>query len=777
MGNISIENEYSLQEAFNSGINLFVGAGFSIYAHDFNDRSLPLGSQLAEELCNHFNKNLHDLPKLATILEATRKDDFHKYLTNRFSVKSYPKFYNILNDINVKSIFTTNIDNLIPKIINESRKRYIHYQNVNGESTDVKAINYLPLHGNVEQKHQEYIFGIPSLANIFDNSERTWWFLTHAIEKYPTLFIGYGLNDSSTIQALTSKKTFNNAQKEKWIVLKDYSTEEKEYYESLGFSIIISDTKQFLEYIGDKINSKNIPSQQSSNCSPSIKYLFPKNIVPHTIKNISKRPIKEFFQGLPPTWTDIFSNIIYKTSHFLAIKNSVYDLSKHTIIIGAPVTGKTTLAMQIAHEITYDGTKLIFDHLTTFQADFLIHILNKEKALIFVENFTDNIEAFIKLSSIPNVKLIGIDRSHNFGMVNHLFDQNYTIINVTELTERDTQKIFESLPSDIRNDDIKKEKNTKYSDDSIFEFVIRNIKGQNIKERYTHVLKQLEKDHQQLAEFLVLCAYMHSSRVPLSMEVSYSYFNDRYNYKEVLKMKNELGDLLKEYHTNELIDDYEYTDYYYPRSYYIAESILKNASGNLLKKIMNKIISDVPKIQIYNYNTFRKHAFDKNIVLNAFFDWKEGKEFYERAYLYDDENPYILQQGALYLSAKQKHLDAFGWIEKAITKSRKNLSIKNSHAIILFNANYDSESTSAEEQLDYSMEILHNCYSSDQRKSFHAITYADQAIRYFNRIYNEKTLKYLNQAKIWLDEEMIENKWNTKIKEKLKQIRNILNKL
>ena len=192
---------------------------------------------------------------------------------------------------------------------------------------------------------------------------------------------------------------------------------------------------------------------------------------------------------------------------------------------------------------------------------------------------------------------------------------------------------------------------------------------------------------------------------------------------------------------------------------------------------MNKIISDVPKIQIYNYNTFRKHAFDKNIVLNAFFDWKEGKEFYERAYLYDDENPYILQQGALYLSAKQKHLDAFGWIEKAITKSRKNLSIKNSHAIILFNANYDSESTSAEEQLDYSMEILHNCHSSDQRKSFHAITYADQAIRYFNRIYNEKTLKYLNQAKIWLDEEMIENKWNTKIKEKLKQIRNILNKL
>lgn len=36
MGTIKIENEHSLKEAFRSGVNLFVGAGFSIDAKNKN---------------------------------------------------------------------------------------------------------------------------------------------------------------------------------------------------------------------------------------------------------------------------------------------------------------------------------------------------------------------------------------------------------------------------------------------------------------------------------------------------------------------------------------------------------------------------------------------------------------------------------------------------------------------------------------------------------------------------------------------------------------------
>jgi len=47
MGTIKIENEHSLKEAFRSGVNLFVGAGFSIDAKNKKGDKLPLGKKLS----------------------------------------------------------------------------------------------------------------------------------------------------------------------------------------------------------------------------------------------------------------------------------------------------------------------------------------------------------------------------------------------------------------------------------------------------------------------------------------------------------------------------------------------------------------------------------------------------------------------------------------------------------------------------------------------------------------------------------------------------------
>ena len=66
MGTIKIENEHSLKEAFRSGVNLFVGAGFSIDAKNKKGDKLPLGKNLALELCEKFGKKASDnLPKIS----------------------------------------------------------------------------------------------------------------------------------------------------------------------------------------------------------------------------------------------------------------------------------------------------------------------------------------------------------------------------------------------------------------------------------------------------------------------------------------------------------------------------------------------------------------------------------------------------------------------------------------------------------------------------------------------------------------------------------------
>lgn len=769
---MEIQNKNSLIHAFETGVNLFLGAGFSIKARDISGRELPLASALLKELQLKFNKKTNDLPKLCTILNTSHKSELQEYLTNRYRVSNYEKWYENINLLNIKGVYTTNIDNLVPKIIAKSSKtRYINDMSVNGESMDENKINYLALHGCVLHPDKPYIFDVASLANIYSQVPRLWSYLSNATEKFPTIFIGYSFNDTSVIQALTSQPSFENAKQEKWILLRNPSDEELEYFQAMDFSIIKGDTEEFLKDIPILLNNGGIDKQKDN--VDQIEKLLGRNIVPKDGRNLPSRPIVRFFRGEPPMWNDIIGNNIYKLSYYKDIQDSVYEKGKNTLIIGAPVTGKTTLSMQVAYNIKYDGIKLIFNDLTISRAQYVEKILNGAKALIFIENFTDDIEAILYLSQIPSIKVVGIDRSTYFSSVSHKFDQDlFRIISISELTDLDFQKVFESLPAEVKFGEVRKERSSKYIQDSIYEFVIRNIKGQRIEIRYNAVMKDLEKDYPSEAEFLVLCAYMHQSRVPLSMEVAISYFSDEYDYSDVYEIKDQLQDLLVEFSSDDLLDDN--IDYYYPRSYYTAESILNSASSHLVKKVMQRMIENVPSIQIFNYKTFRKYAFDKTVVQRAFRDWTEGKKFYEQVFLYDNKNPYVLQQGALYLASKYRYKEAFNWIDRAITMTNdKYFSIRNSHAIILFDANYDAlPSIQAEEQLDESMEILHRCYNNDNRKIFHAVVYAKQAIRYFNKINEDKTINYLRHAQDWIAEELKHNHWSYELKDIKKKLDN-----
>lgn len=774
---MEIKNKNSLIHAMKTGINVFVGAGFSLYAYDKKKQNLPSGNGLADELKSMFNVKASSLSMISTILQRKAKTEFKAFLTERFSVDSYESFYNNLNLVNVKSYFTTNIDNLIPKIVSaENSKRFINDLLVNGENADANRINYLPLHGCVENPENEYVFDVQSLATTFGNNSRIWSYLSNACEKNPTIFLGYSYSDNSVIQALSSYRTFENAQKEKWILLYNPTDDQIEFYEALDFTIIKGEIKEFLELLPNILDNEELSGKKNE--EEEIRDIFKSNLVPLDNRNQVSRPIIDFFRGQVPIWSDILSNKIYRVSYYKQIQDSIYNQNRQTIVIGAPVSGKTTLAMLLAYNVQFEGVKLMYSGLTLSKVDFILKILGNLKALIFVENFTDNIEAFLKLSQAKNITVVGVDRSQFYSTVSHMLTpQMFDIINVTELSDNDIQGVFNSVPVEIKASSMKTKRKSKdiYAADSIYEFVIRNIKGQNIVERYKKIIHDLEHDDSNLMEFLLLCAYMHKCRVPLSIEVAYSYFSDIYNYQDVLEMKDELEDMLSEFEgSNDLLDSS--IEYYYPRTYFIAEAILKYSSPLLLKKIMSKVIDNVPKYLIYNFKTFRKFAFDSLLTAKAFVDWKDGMDFYKSAYLYDNENPYVLQQGALFLSKKKQYQEAFKWIDKAINSTNdKYFSIRNSHAIILFDANYELElNNMVEEQLDRSMEILHKCYHDDSRKIFHAIVYADQAERYFIKANSEKTINYLQQAKKWLKEESSNNSWNYELKQRLSKVEKIL---
>lgn len=767
---IKIENEHTLMAAMKNGINLFVGAGFSIYAKDAKERNLPIGRDLLKELHGMFTKGtvVNDLPTFCAIAERENPDRLRNYLTERFTVNSFDPAYNNLNLINVKGVYTTNIDNLVPQIIQQNKNKYVHNQKSNGECIDSRGVNYLPIHGNVEDEESPYIFSVSSLATIFNDSSRIMNYLTIAMEKYPTLFIGYGMNDNSVIQALTSQPSFYDIQKERWAVLNNPDESTIEYFKSFDFKIIIADTKEFLDAIIDLCpDNTNVEESQVV----ETERLLAKYIVPKDTRELPKRPIIEYFRGLPPLWTDIIGNRIKRTSFYDIILDSVNNPSKNTIITGAPVSGKTTLARQICSVASFDGYKLYIEKLTIGLAKYIGKVIGNQRALICIESFTDDINAFFELANLPNVQLVGVDRTHSFGAVDHRFPSEvYDVINVTEIPESDLRSVHATLPVDAKKDHFKLVKNNKDSSkNTIFEFVLKNIKGQTIKSRYLQVIRDLEQEEPDLAQFLILCAYMSACNVPLSMEVAYSYFSDLH-YSEVLKLSKRLSDYLTDRSAKEMYED-SVTELYEFRSLYIADVILKGASPKMVRSVIDGIIDNVGTYTICNYNTFRRKAFDKELIMHLYPNWREGKDFYEKAFLFDFRNPYILQQGALYLSDNRQYDLAFEWIDRAKNMtSDKYFSIRNSHAIILFEANYYAKTQEAQIQLDKSMDILNKCFNDDKRKIFHALTYSKQAIRYHKKFPGEKSYEYLRKAEQWLRQEEGNNVWKYEIRNMKKDI-------
>jgi hypothetical protein len=296
-------------------------------------------------------------------------------------IGDFDEKYLCIEKLSIKSIYTTNIDNLIFEIFKKFESKYLNEVSHNGRILDDNsAVDYSALHGCILFDDRKLIFDVSSSSNAYSNSPRTWDYLSQDVENIPTLFWGYSLSDSGVIQSLTSNHTLKTAQKEKWIILREEEQDTSSYYEAMGFNVIISDTDKFLDYISNiKINKSHTGDQSESE---EIKYLFSKNLVPKTSVGLRVRSISEFFMGDPPIWSDIYSGQIYKTSFYSEVQNNILS-KKNNIVLGGPVTGKSTLMMQLAAFINFkEGYKFVFNYINMHQADLLINILKEKQALI-----------------------------------------------------------------------------------------------------------------------------------------------------------------------------------------------------------------------------------------------------------------------------------------------------------------------------------------------------------------------------------------------------------
>ncbi len=749
----------------NSGMNLYLGAGFSVGATNGDGQKLPLGGQINETLIEMFSLDKdrgYELSKTCQKIKRDNEDALNRFLRETYTVKKYDDTYRLLPSLPIKNIVTLNIDNLIEKVYEDNCPSIsLVDSKMYGSLEKTDAVNIYKLHGSVTYTMSERLsFTEKEVTDLFIKEKNLFSTVSYKLSAAPTLFWGTSLNDNNTLELICSSEEFAKAKTQKWIVVYPCAENEKyiDDFRDLGFNIIEADTLSLIQYLS------NMDFGNSKITKVKLEYedTFPNNYVCAKLKKTSvRRPVVDFFAGAEPQISDVLSANVIRTSYFNEALNKIAS-EKYLLITGIPGCGKSTLLLQMAFSDEVGGTKFWFSSITKQEAERLERNISKEKGdvTIFIDNLYNNLEAFKVLSEMENIKIVMAERALNFEYVKRsLKITSNQIIDISNLNTDDVQTICKKM-NRLSDEVISLVQNN--DNISLLEIVFFASTRNLISDRITGYVNDLRSFDDpnlkvNLLELFALVNYTSYCGVPCSMDMMLFYFGDDIDdYNDLLYALKKMNQIIVDVSPT---DEVEYNqDYLAMRSKLFAEKSVTCIDKITMGKVLNQFWDKISYHIIYRYDVLKKRAFDADLTTMVF-NTKEGSDFYEKMLTIND-SPFVKHQYAIFYLRKKKYDKAWELIDQAYTESEKKVfTIANTHAVILFEKNIVASDSTEEqtkilkETIKRSFDTLGYCITQDIRINYHVLVYSRNALRYYERFgIDEYTPQYVAVSLSQLDE-------------------------
>lgn len=750
----------------NYGMNLYLGAGFSVYADNEAGEKLPLGNEINKHLIDVFGLKTnreYTLSKSCQKIKKDNKDALERLLKETYRVKSFDKMYTGLCRLPIKNIITLNIDNLVERIYeDESSTKIIADNNITGPLEKNNVVNLYKLHGSVTYPMgSDMSFTDKELTDLFVREPGLFNTVSLKLSSAPTLFWGTSFGDNDSLELICHSEIYSKSATPKWIVVYPLDNVEDtiEDLEDLGFNIVVADTKELMEYLCSL--SFAASTKVKKYVYREYRENFPANFICNELEHSSvRRPVMDFFSGAEPVISDILSSNVKRTSYFNQILQTIFS-KRVTLITGIPGCGKSTLLMQLAFGKEIDGRKFWFNSIIKQEAEKLVKLVKDDKNVtVFLDNLYSNVDAFEVLKGSSNIKLVLAERALNYEYVKRFLSiSSDAIVDVSNLAASDIQNICLSMNKSSSDAIALMEKNENIS---LLEIVFFASTNAQIKERISGYIKDLaefkdEKLKIDLLELYTLVNYTSSCGIPATMDMLYFYFGDLIeNYEDIIYALKKMNKIIVETTDEELKID-ESQDYLIMRSKLFAEKSIFLIPPEIFAHVLEKFLDKVSPHAIYRYDIFKRKAYDADFTRRAFSKTR-GIQFYEKLLL-QNSNPYVRHQYSTFLQRKGDINLAWEQIDRAHTECQKKIfSIANTHAIIMFEKNMAVEAKN-EKELDIqkntigrSFSTLEYCLSQDIRVSYHALTYARNAIRYYEKFgKDEFSESYIDSATVQLN--------------------------
>ena len=750
----------------NYGMNLYLGAGFSVYADNEAGEKLPLGNEINKHLIDVFGLKTnreYTLSKSCQKIKKDNKDALERLLKETYRVKSFDKMYTGLCRLPIKNIITLNIDNLVERIYeDESSTKIIADNNITGPLEKNNVVNLYKLHGSVTYPMgSDMSFTDKELTDLFVREPGLFNTVSLKLSSAPTLFWGTSFGDNDSLELICHSEIYSKSATPKWIVVYPLDNVEDtiEDLEDLGFNIVVADTKELMEYLCSL--SFAASTKVKKYVYREYRENFPANFICNELEHSSvRRPVMDFFSGAEPVISDILSSNVKRTSYFNQILQTIFS-KRVTLITGIPGCEKSTLLMQLAFGKEIDGRKFWFNSIIKQEAEKLVKLVKDDKNVtVFLDNLYSNVDAFEVLKGSSNIKLVLAERALNYEYVKRFLSiSSDAIVDVSNLAASDIQNICLSMNKSSSDAIALMEKNENIS---LLEIVFFASTNAQIKERISGYIKDLaefkdEKLKIDLLELYTLVNYTSSCGIPATMDMLYFYFGDLIeNYEDIIYALKKMNKIIVETTDEELKID-ESQDYLIMRSKLFAEKSIFLIPPEIFAHVLEKFLDKVSPHAIYRYDIFKRKAYDADFTRRAFSKTR-GIQFYEKLLL-QNSNPYVRHQYSIFLQRKGDINLAWEQIDRAHTECQKKIfSIANTHAIIMFEKNMAVEAKN-EKELDIqkntigrSFSTLEYCLSQDIRVSYHALTYARNAIRYYEKFgKDEFSESYIDSATVQLN--------------------------
>lgn len=783
------EHKILLNRIASGDVVLFLGSGFSLGAmgslldDEGKKIALPNVQQLKEILSNKILYTNKVDGTLKDICEDCQEDNCSHYaqiMRDLFRVSSFQKFHELYAEVNWKSIFTTNVDNLIERVFEEKHKQICSLYSENPKYKERGAVKYFKLHGDANIAPEQITFStMDYISSSARRNDCRFEALTEALKTENFVFIGTSLSEEWDFDIKCQQADVYIISNKTYFVLKEYDDKLiKRIKRRFRNAVLIQETAEsFISKVIDYISNCPIKVKNFAYDKCNLKHIQRKN---YDVETYLK---PDLYLGAEPTWKDIFSNhdVIWEKTRKAISETNSDERFICTLIVGKPISGKTTMLYRLGANFCEKYT--VLEYLGDDFFEDIIQYKNdgaefKQSSIILLDDanwILGRIEKLIDLLEDTNIYLIATVREKEYEKRQHLFDEMINskirvFSDINRLTTKDYGLYLDKLSEksflgqysrgyeQSREDIVRELENEVKSkkEDPLLSLTYKMKFGNKMDQRISEISDLIVKhENYNLKRFMVMLYFLD---VIGDTGLKLSLFLDLYPMdSEMLKeFMNEVEDLLisninakswADSNYNKIIIHARFSEI-------VRKSIIKinySELEELVEDIFRRM-DDVHHFKCRQSNTYHNYVLytllrSQNISelfrnnKNRKIEWAYINKLYENLHEYfGDYHLYWLHRGISEVKMKNYASATIHLKQARVTRQSYSYEIEHSFAMLYFDQSIHSEKESLafrEGMLEKALEIIRLQIGRKENDAFSIHSFVIKTIQFYESIEQE----------------------------------------